>query len=85
MAIKRRGRAAPLQMPKHATARFLSSALRNLARDNFADSSKSKFALLGLAFYLLTIFGSCGLLLQQPDEPRLPAASRALIAAAIRS
>jgi hypothetical protein len=57
-AIKRSGRTATLQMPKHATARLLSSALRNLARDNFADSSKSKFAVLGLAFYLLTIFGS---------------------------
>src|SRR5260370_9889285 len=57
-AIERSGRAATLQMPQHATARLLSSALRNLARDNVADSSKSKFAVLGLAFYLLTIFGS---------------------------
>jgi hypothetical protein len=49
-------RAAPLQMAKHTTARFLSSALRNLARDNFADSAQAKFAIFSVLPHLLTVF-----------------------------
>src|SRR5947208_13649924 len=43
-------------MSKHATARLLTSALGDLTRNDFADSSQSEFAILPLSLYLLTIF-----------------------------
>src|SRR5438552_2562949 len=49
-------RTTALQMSKPATARLLTSALGDLTRHDFADSSQPEFAILRLALYLLTVF-----------------------------
>src|SRR4029079_4542567 len=45
-------------MPENATARFFSSAFGNLARDDFTDSAKAKFAAFHVAFDLFAMFWS---------------------------
>src|SRR6266446_3297433 len=56
--IERGGRAAALQMPEHAGARFFASALGDLSRYDIAHAAKTEFAVFTRTHYLLTVFGS---------------------------
>jgi hypothetical protein len=51
-SVERCRRAATLKVTEHATMRFSASAFRDLARDNFANSSQPKLAAFHIAFHL---------------------------------
>ena len=55
-SIQRCWRAAALQMPENAAARFFASALGDLTRDEFPDSAKPKFAAFYVLFHLFAMF-----------------------------
>ena len=57
-AVPCRGRAAALEVTKHATARLFACALRDFARYDFANSAKPKFAAFDVAFHLLAMLRS---------------------------